>query len=53
MKMLEKYPKLEVVINLNSFNDVEVCWNYFNVWARSFLKILQKKKKKKKIGQNK
>ena len=25
VKVLEKYPKVEVVINLNSFNDVEKC----------------------------
>ena len=25
VKVSEKYPKLEVVINANSFNDVEIC----------------------------
>ena len=25
VKVLEKYPKVEVVINLNSFDDVEKC----------------------------
>ena len=25
VKVLEKFPKLKVVINLNSFNDAEIC----------------------------
>ena len=25
VKVLEKYPKLKVVMYLNSFNDVEIC----------------------------
>ena len=25
LKVLEKYPKLKVVMNVNSFNDVEIC----------------------------
>ena len=25
VKVLEKYPKLKVLVNLNSFNDVEIC----------------------------
>ena len=25
VKVLEKFPKLKVVMNLNSFNDAEIC----------------------------
>ena len=31
MEVLEKYPKLKLVTKLNRFNDIEVCYNYFNV----------------------
>ena len=42
MKVLESYPKLKVVMNLQSFNNAEICQNYFNVWISSVLKMLQK-----------
>ena len=34
--------KLKMAMNVNTFIDVETCYNYFNVWIRSVWKLLQK-----------
>ena len=51
--MLEKYPKPKVMININSFNGVEICYNYGNVCILNVCKIENAWKIAKKPWKNK